>query len=61
MSAMHMDSTVWCTQAFEDVALVARVGLAAQRLAGLDEIVEPALPFGQVGALALGNAMRNPV
>ncbi len=44
MRAMHMASTVWCTQAFEKTyPLCAAVRLAAQGLAGFDEVVQAAL------------------
>jgi predicted metal-dependent hydrolase len=37
------------------------VRLAAQRFAGIDEVVDAALPNGQIFAVDLVDAMRNPV
>ena len=47
----------------EDVALVAGVGLAAVGLAGFDEVVDAAVALvgGDVGAFAVGDAVRDPV
>jgi hypothetical protein len=36
------------------------VGLAAQRLAGLDEVIDAARSLGKVGAIDLVDAMGNP-
>ncbi len=45
----------------EDIALVAGVGFAAQGLAGFDKVVDAALAFLQVGALAIVDDVRDPV
>ena len=44
----------------EHISLVRAVRLAAQRLAGFHEIVDPAGSLRQVGAVDLVDAMRNP-
>ena len=45
----------------EDVAFVIPMRLAAQRFAGIDEVVDAALPNGQIFAVDLIDAVRNPV
>src|SRR6185437_175110 len=45
----------------EDIAFVFAVWFAAQRFAGFDKIIEPALAGGEIGAFALGDAVGYPV
>ena len=45
----------------EDVPLVTSVRLSTESFGSFNEIIQSALSLGQIGALALGDAVRNPV